>query len=471
MFKDMNAAGQNDNFVDKIASIEEDPKEIRDVMPVDRDTLDEKYRKCSLDDCKHKVQESLDGVTDKEKRYDRGKKVVGWLDDNEKSLMDLGISEVERTKRLENLMERRRSKTLSKFQIIRNAIGVGVGVGNNSCGQISSLHIPKKNPFLYKSSGDLSSPLPGSAPTYMIKNNPFDLPYDPHEEKLILTGDSFEDEFMAACRKEPCRRESSSLGDFGTPEFINDTHETHYDTEFAIKQLRRLGTSKLANKEDDNRQPQVKRLVPNVVTDDSRAIEGESSEKVVNVVDHTKEHEVDHTKEPEVNHDVVSSDQSTSSSEDEPILRPNKEAILHCLSMSRMRVLSQGNSFRRNAESFDCGPSALFDKSKTDGSIKRIHYGSTSSVASDMQVEVDSPRSTNMSSIDEDCKRSLVNSTNPSELDLNEAILRDIDEVSEQDSSTQPEFSQRALDPDRFESTMKPEKSKEQDAHYLTEDR
>ncbi|KAJ0689518.1 hypothetical protein HanOQP8_Chr11g0406711 [Helianthus annuus] len=139
--------------------------------------------------------------------------------------------------------------------------------------------------------------------------------------------------------------------------------------------------------------------------------------------------------------------------------------------MSRMRVLSQGNSFRRNAESFDCGPSALFDKSKTDGSIKRIHYGSTSSVASDMQVEVDSPRSTNMSSIDEDCKRSLVNSTNPSELDLNEAILRDIDEVSEQDSSTQPEFSQRALDPDRFESTMKPEKSKEQDAHYLTEDR
>lgn len=145
------------------------------------------------------------------------------------------------------------------------------------------------------------------------------------------------------------------------------------------------------------------------------------------------------SKEQEANHDI-SSDQSTSSScssEDEPILRPNKEAILHCLSMSRMRIVSQGSTILRNAESFDCGPSALFDKTKTDGFFfganKRIHYGSTNSVASDMQVEVSdigSPTSTNLT-FDEDSKGSLVNSTNPSELDLR---LRDIDEVSEQDT-------------------------------------
>ncbi|KAI7750234.1 hypothetical protein M8C21_014669 [Ambrosia artemisiifolia] len=445
----MNAEGKNGNSVDNKSSIEEQPNEIREVTPEDHDRLDEKYRKCRLDDYKVKKQECLDGVKDKEKQHDRGKRFVGLTDDEEKSLMDLGISEVERTKRLESLMERRRSRTLSKFQIIRNAMGIG----NKSCGQISSLCIPKKNPFLYKSAGDL----PDSAPTYMIKNNPFDLPYDPHEEKLILSGDSFQDELMAARQKEPvfCRRESSSLGDIASSESAKDTHEMHFDTEFAIKQLRRLGTSKVAKKEDDNKHPQEKQLITNVVTDENRAIkEGESSEKVVNVVDHTKE--------PEGDHDVVSSDQSTSSccsSEDEPILRPNKEAILRCLSMSRMRVMSQGNSFHRNAESFDCGPSALFDKSKTDsfffGSNKRIHYGSTSSLASDMQVEVsehDSPRSLNMSSIDEEGKGSLVNSTNPSEMDLNEVILRDIDEES-----------------DRLESTMKPEKSNEQDAHCLTE--
>lgn len=222
-FNDMNAKDKddistvvNDSLVDKKASNE--------VMSVDHYRLDEKYRKCSLDDSKVKIQERLDDHHDLD-------------DDNEKILMDLGISEVERSKRLEGLMERRRSRTLAKFQIIRNAIGVGVG--NNSCGQISSLHIPKKNPFLFKDSG--------SAPTYMIKNNPFDLPYDPHEEKPILTGDSFEDEFMAAHQKETgfCRHESPSLEDFSPPESTSDTHETYFDTEFAIKQLRRLGTSKL----------------------------------------------------------------------------------------------------------------------------------------------------------------------------------------------------------------------------------
>lgn len=203
--------------------------------------------------------------------------------------------------------------------------------------------------------------------------------------------------------------------------------------------------------------------MPNVVNDDNHAIEeGETSEKVANVIDHTKEHEVDH--------DIVSSDQSTSSScssEDEPIRRPNKEAILHCLSMSRMRVISQGKSLLRNAESFDCGPSALFDKSKTDrcffGSNKRIHYGSTNSFASDMQVEVSevgSPTSTNLSSIDEEGKSSLVNSTDASEMDQYEVRLRDIDEVSEH-GTTESGFSNHALDSERCESIMKPEKINE----------
>nr|GEV67385.1 dentin sialoprotein [Tanacetum cinerariifolium] len=417
---------------------------------VDHYTCDEGSRNCTVDHGKDKKQESTDFGEDKEKRHDHGNKTVRWMNDEEKNLMDLGISEVERTKRLESLMERRRSKRVSNFQIIRNAMAMGI-------------NIPKKNPFLADSSRDAA---PGSAPTCLVESNPFDLPYDPHEEKPILSGDNFDEEFVGAHKKELT---------LGRRESTGDIHETSYDRDFAIEQFLKLGSSIVANKKDDNKQPQQDGYIPNEITDNNHAkVEGGSSKKAVDVVDVLNEtvgikpaekavEVVDildeaHSKELEVHHDV-SSDQSISSycsSDDEPILRPNKEAILHCLSMSRMRVASMGTNLRRNAESFDCGPSALFDKSKTDGFFfganKRIHYGSTNSVASDMLVEVSELGSP---SIDEDGIGSLVNSNNPSELDLN-ARLRDIDEVSENGR----------IDENLHESTLKQEKIDEQDARY-----
>ncbi|XP_024973883.1 uncharacterized protein LOC112512248 [Cynara cardunculus var. scolymus] len=496
----------DNNLVDKRTLIEENLKEIREVMvesvagsqalmPADRYIFDEEYRKCGFDIHKDTVQKSLDVCEDKEKKHDHGKKTVRWVEDDEKSIMDLGVSEDERTKRLESLMERRRSRKWSSFQVRRN------GTGNISSGQISSLHIPKINPFLAKSSGDPTSSPPGSAPSYVVKSNPFDLPYDPHEEKPILTGDSFQEEFKATNQKEPifCKHVRFSLGNFLPPETIN------FGSDFAIKQLSsgKLVTSSVENKEDDDKQPQQDGLIPNDAIGDYHArVEGESLEKVVDAVsipEEAAEKAVDvvsipdeaagtetYTKEEqeEVHHDV-SSDQSSStssSSEDEPILRPNKEAILHCLSMSRMRVVSAKNNFHRHAESYDCGPSTLFDKSKTDGFFfggnKRIHYTSTYSVASDMQVEVSeisSPPSTNISSFDDEAsidtekgKGSVMNSTDQSEMDVHETRLRDIDEKSDQET-TEAGFSRWALDREPLESIMMPEKIDEQDAHYFTE--
>nr|XP_043609725.1 uncharacterized protein LOC122581559 [Erigeron canadensis] len=468
-----------DKVVDKRVLVEENPKEIRDTMPVDSNKFDEGYQNCSFGNDKDKTKEWSYVHEEQRKQHDHGNKNVLWMDDDQKSQMDLGISEAERTKRLECLMERR-SRKLSNFQILRNAMGVGVG--NNSSSTISSLHIPKKNPFLSKNLDNMNSPRPGSAPTYLVKNNPFDLPYDPHEEKPILTGDEFEEEFMTTHQKEALlsRHEPSILGDLAPQESTSCENEESFDIDFAYKQLRRLGTSKVGRSichivlEDGNKQPQDKILISNVIIDDKHAIaEGESSRKGVDAVNISDENvgTETYTKEEEIRHDVVSSDQSTSSSsssDDEPILRPNKEAILHCLSMSRMRMILQGKNILRNAESFDCGPSALFEKSKTDGFFfaanKQIHHGSTNSLASDMQVEVselDSPRSTNISSLDEEGKRSLVNSRYPSEMDLYEARLRDIDEVSEHGFN----------DPHHLESTIKPDKHNEQGAHYFTEDR
>ncbi|KAI3667738.1 hypothetical protein L6452_42807 [Arctium lappa] len=520
----------NNDLVDKRILIEEKPKEMvesvggsQPLMPADHYIFDEEYRKCGFDVRKDAIEKSLDVCEDKEKQNDHVKKTVRWVEDDEKSLMDLGISEDERTNRLESLMERRRSRKLSSFQVRRN------GTGNVSCGQLSSLHIPKINPFLAKSSGDSTSSPPGSAPSYVVKSNPFDLPYDPHEEKPILTGDSFQEEFMGTPQKEPisCKHVRFSLGIFLPPETRN------FGSDFAIKQLSsgKLVTSTVEHKEDDDKQPQQDSSIPNEAIDDNHAREeGESLEKVVDAVsipdeaaeteaaakavdavsipdeaaeteaaakavdvvsvpdsvpDEAAGTETCTKEEQEEVHHHLSSDRSSStssSSEDEPILRPNKEAILHCLSMSRMRVVSARNNFHRHAESYNSGPSALFDKSKTDGFFfggnKRIHYTSTHSVASDMQVEVSeigSPPSTNISSLDDEAsidtekgKGSVMNSTDPSEMDVNEARLRDTDEESEQET-TEAGFSRWDLNREPLESTMMPEKIDEQDAHCFTE--
>ncbi|KAE9615159.1 hypothetical protein Lal_00048094 [Lupinus albus] len=50
--------------------------------------------------------------------------------------------------------------------------------------------------------------MPGSAPSAL--RSPFDLPYDPNEEKPNLKGDSFDQEFFTSLQKELqfCRHES-----------------------------------------------------------------------------------------------------------------------------------------------------------------------------------------------------------------------------------------------------------------------
>ncbi|EOA26627.1 hypothetical protein CARUB_v10022691mg [Capsella rubella] len=140
---------------------------------------------------------------EEERREDINKvDVVAWTEDDQKNLMDLGTSEMERNKRLENLISRRRSKrffllaaegTLMDMEVPR------ICIGRNFYG------FNKEN---YEIDGLL---MPGSAPSVLLpRRNPFDLPYDPLEEKPNLTGDSFHQEFAEANPKDIffCRHES-----------------------------------------------------------------------------------------------------------------------------------------------------------------------------------------------------------------------------------------------------------------------
>lgn len=148
------------------------------------------------------------GGSKEEAAKEDGNKAVQWTDDDQQNLMDLGLSEIERNKRLESLIARRRARKLFKMQIEKGLIDLDTILP----GQIAPLYIARNNPFIAEMDGMQT---PGSAPSVMFPaKNPFDLPYDPLEEKPDLKADSFQQEFTAVTQKDMlyCRHESFCYG-------------------------------------------------------------------------------------------------------------------------------------------------------------------------------------------------------------------------------------------------------------------
>nr|XP_043637606.1 uncharacterized protein LOC122608576 [Erigeron canadensis] len=149
-------------------------------------------------------REGLDKSDEDNERHD---KAVRWTENDQKNVMDLGVSESETNKRLESLMERRKSRKDLGFQEAGE-------MGNNNV-QVSAIKTTRVNPFLEDNSCSKKSP--GSAPSsFLVIQNPFDIPYDPHEEKPDLSGDNFHEEFTVGHQKEQiyCRHQSFSLGEY-----------------------------------------------------------------------------------------------------------------------------------------------------------------------------------------------------------------------------------------------------------------
>ncbi|CAI9297570.1 unnamed protein product [Lactuca saligna] len=143
--------------------------------------------------------------TDKE---DEPRSAITWTEDDQKNLMNLGTSEMERNRRLENLIARRRARKTMRMQAENNLIDLESADLPWSIPPISTT---RSNPFDYDSQDNI----PGSAPSVLLKRrNPFDLPYDPNEEKPDLVGDTFQQEFAGFQPKEPFfrRHESFNVG-------------------------------------------------------------------------------------------------------------------------------------------------------------------------------------------------------------------------------------------------------------------
>ncbi|MBA0573561.1 hypothetical protein Golob_000830 [Gossypium lobatum] len=139
----------------------------------------------------------------KEDKEDESKSAIKWTEDDQKNLMDLGTSELERNQRLDNLIARRRARKNMRLMIEKNLIDVNSA---NIPLNITPISTTRHNPFEfpYDSYDDLGlPPIPGSAPTILQpRRNPFDLPYDSSEEKPDLKGDSFQEEFAGVNQRE-----------------------------------------------------------------------------------------------------------------------------------------------------------------------------------------------------------------------------------------------------------------------------
>ncbi|KAL0843594.1 hypothetical protein Bca101_016839 [Brassica carinata] len=142
-----------------------------------------------------------------------------------------GVSEIDRDKRLESLIARRRTKRLFKLALHQ--------YNNLQAEEISSpthhnnlhINVPRKNnnnsfekrQNFYPSDDStvMGIQVPSSAPSVMSQaRNPFDIPYDPQEERPILSGDSFDQEFSFLDHNDMffSRHESFSRFDLLSPE-------------------------------------------------------------------------------------------------------------------------------------------------------------------------------------------------------------------------------------------------------------
>ncbi|XP_042491269.1 uncharacterized protein LOC122071069 isoform X2 [Macadamia integrifolia] len=175
-------------------------------------SLDGSY---AVSECSMASNDGSFEMEDETERLEDGIQPLEWTEDDEKNLMDLGTSELERNRRLENLIARRRATKLLRLAAEKDLIDFD----NNEFFQIPAITTKRNDPPLDISYNPIDAselpPIPCSAPPVLSSTrNPFDIPYDPHEEKPNLMEDSFQEEFMLVSQKDVqfCRHESFSLG-------------------------------------------------------------------------------------------------------------------------------------------------------------------------------------------------------------------------------------------------------------------
>ncbi|KAI0493688.1 hypothetical protein KFK09_023811 [Dendrobium nobile] len=123
----------------------------------------------------------------KNEEKDESNKVVTWTADDHKNVMDLGSSDLERNRRLESLIARRRARKnqiiiYEKDLIDLHSNDMTMDDLFNFEPQIPPIFAPRRNPFDIPHELDESKglpPIPGSAPSVVHRRqNPFDFQFD-----------------------------------------------------------------------------------------------------------------------------------------------------------------------------------------------------------------------------------------------------------------------------------------------------
>ncbi|GAA0153037.1 hypothetical protein LIER_11364 [Lithospermum erythrorhizon] len=169
-----------------------------------------------MDDDTDEKEELKVGEDDEEElivnKEDQTKCTITWTEEDQKNLMDLGTSELERNRRLENLIARRRARRCMTTVTERNLIDLD---GTDPPFLVPPILTTRTNPFdSPQDSRDYKGhpPIPGSAPSILLPlKNPFDIPYDSCQEKPVPVEGSYQQEFIPPLPKDTFFRRHGSF--------------------------------------------------------------------------------------------------------------------------------------------------------------------------------------------------------------------------------------------------------------------
>ncbi|THU52275.1 hypothetical protein C4D60_Mb10t02270 [Musa balbisiana] len=174
-------------------------------------------------------QDDEDDEELQEEKDDGNKVVVTWTADDQKNLMDLGKSELERNRWLENLIAKREAKKATEKNLID--LDDNMEETSQAYTQLPSVSAPRRNPFDLPYDSDES--IPGSAPSVLLqRQNPFDLSYE-----QIYDEENSNQEFVAVPQRDTFfrRHESFSVGASFFSEFKVEKRASRFKAYFGAE--------------------------------------------------------------------------------------------------------------------------------------------------------------------------------------------------------------------------------------------
>ncbi|CAL9181725.1 unnamed protein product, partial [Musa hybrid cultivar] len=174
--------------------------------------------------------ENQDDNGAQEEKDDGNKVGVTWSADDKRKLMDLGDSEVERNRRLENLIARRRARKAMEKNIIDLDNNMETSESHGQLPPIS-INAPRRN--LFSLPYDLDESIPGSAPSILLpRRNPFDLPYEQVDEEE----DWGRNEFVTIPQRDILFRRHESFT-IGASFFLGGFEQDWYSSRFGDSEM------------------------------------------------------------------------------------------------------------------------------------------------------------------------------------------------------------------------------------------